>query len=41
MTLKEYSDFATRLKLGYEQIESVFPSKKVLGNISTIEEEQT
>ena len=28
MTLKEYSDFAKRFKLGYEQIEYVFPSKK-------------
>ena len=27
MTLREYVDFANRLKLAYEQIESIFPSK--------------
>jgi len=26
MTLKDYADYATRFKLGHEQIESVFPS---------------
>ena len=27
MTLKEYVDFATRLKTSYEQLEAIFPSK--------------
>ena len=26
MTLKDYVDYATRFKLGYDQFESVFPS---------------
>ena len=28
MTIQDYTDFASRLKLAYEQYETVFPSEK-------------